>query len=141
MRPATWAADHSDPTGKTVYLAWVDNRNGSQIATNTNVLLAGSTDGVCQYGFTVTRLTSDNTGNVASLTRQCVDTGLSDAGHSHWFSGTTNGNSRFIGDYNGIAVGPEGVTWSLWTDHRNLVANPPSPTRNHGQHAVGARTP
>jgi len=94
----------------------------------------------CKYGFTLTRLTFDNAGNVASTTRQRVDSGLSDPGHSRWFSGSTNGNSRFIGDYNGVAVGPDGATWSLWTDQRNVVANPPSPTRNHGQHAVGTLT-
>jgi hypothetical protein len=57
------------------------------------------------------------------------------------FSGATGGQSLFLGDYNAVAVGANGKTWSLWTDHRNIVANPPSPTRNHGQHAVGAVTP
>ena len=95
---------------------------------------------VCQYGFTLSRLTFDARGR-AQMTRQRVDTGLSDPGHSRWFSATTNGNGRFIGDYNGVAVGQDGATWSLWTDQRNVVQNPPSPTRNHGQHAVGALTP
>jgi len=40
-----------------------------------------------------------------------------------------------------VALGSDGNTWSLWTDQRNIVADPPSPTRNHGQHALGAVTP
>jgi hypothetical protein len=178
------AADPSDPSGNTVYLAWADNRNGSAKATNADVLLARSSNGgetwttrvidstrndqfypwvavagdgrvdvgymdrsyssgqkVCQYGFTVTRMTFDPAGNITTSVRQRVDTGLSDPGHSRWFSAATNGNGLFIGDYNGIAIGSDGQTLSLWTDQRNIVANPPSPTRNHGQHAVGARTP
>lgn len=177
-------ADPSDPTGNTLYLVWADNRNGTGDATNTDVLLARSTDGgatwkikviddslndqfypwvavaqdgrvnvgymdrsysagqdVCQYGFTLTRLTFDEAGNVTSKVRQRVDTMLSDPGHSRWFSATTGGNGRFIGDYNGVAVGADGATWSLWTDQRNLVANPPSPVRSHGQHAVGGLEP
>jgi hypothetical protein len=93
---------------------------------------------VCQYGFTLTRI-DGTTG--AILSKQRVDTGLSDPGQSRWFSATTGGNSLFIGDYNGIAVAPNGTTHSLWTDQRNIVPNPPSPTRNHGQHAVEAKTP
>ncbi len=92
----------------------------------------------CKYGFTVTRLVFDVAGNITAQTRARVDTGLSDPGHSRWFSAATNGNSSFIGDYNGIAIGSDGATWSLWTDQRNVIPNPPSPTRNHGQHAVGA---
>ena len=99
---------------------------------------AGQTE--CKYGFTLTRLTFDSAGNISTQTRQRVDTGLSDSGHARWFSGTTNGNSRFIGDYNGMAIGSDGFTWTLWTDQRNVVANPPSPTRNHAQHAVGTLT-
>ncbi|MBI1790314.1 MAG: exo-alpha-sialidase [Acidobacteria bacterium] len=184
VAPGNLAADPSDPTGRTVYASWADNRNGTAAATNLDVFLARSGDGgatwktmaidttandqfypwvavapsgrvdvgymdrsystgqsECKYGFTLTRLTLDAAGNVTSQSRQRVDTGLSDPGHSRWFSGSTNGNTRFIGDYNGIAVGSDGATWSLWTDQRNVVANPPSPARNHGQHAVGARTP
>jgi hypothetical protein len=181
---ANSAADPSDPTGNTLYVTWADNRNGTKVATNTDVFLARSADGgrtwtvrnidsspndqffpwvavgsegrvdvgymdrsyssgqsVCQYGFTLTRLTFSGAGRLTSKVRTRVDTGLSDPGHSRWFSASTNGNGRFIGDYNGLAVGSDGATWSLWTDQRALVENPPSPTRNHGQHAVGTRTP
>ena len=95
---------------------------------------------VCQYGFAVTQVVFAPNGKLAK-TKTRVDTGLSDPGHSRWFSASTNGNGRFIGDYNGTAVGSTGAIWSLWTDQRALVANPPSPTRTHGQHAVGARLP
>jgi len=178
------AADPSDPSGNTVYLAWADNRNGTAAATNSDVLLARSSDGgatwtvsvidaapndqfyawvavgpgggvrvgymdrsyssgqqVCQYGFTLTSLTFDPLGNIATSVRQRVDTGLSNPGQSRWFSAATNGNSLFIGDYNGVAVGADDRTWSLWTDQRNLVADPPSPSRSRGQHAVAAITP
>jgi hypothetical protein len=180
---ANSAADPSDPSGRTVYVVWADNRNGTRKGTNTDVFLARSTDGggtwsrividstrndqffpwvavaadgrvdigymdrsyssgqnVCQYGFTLARATFDAAGRVG-ITRQRVDTGLSDPGHSRWFSATTNGNGRFIGDYNGVAVDADGRTWSAWTDQRNLVDSPPSPTRTHGQHAVGTVTP
>jgi len=38
-------ADPSDPTGRTVYVVWADNRNGTVKATNTDVFLGKSTDG------------------------------------------------------------------------------------------------
>jgi len=94
---------------------------------------------VCQYGFTLTRLTFDGAGLVNSMIRTRVDTGLSDPNHSAWFS-LANGNSFFVGDYTGVATGSDGATWSLWTDERNIIPTLQFP-RNHGQHAVGARTP
>ena len=53
---------------------------------------------------------------------------------------TIDVRSRFIGDYNGVAVGRDGATWSAWTDQRNVIPGLPAP-RDHGQHAVGDRTP
>jgi hypothetical protein len=95
---------------------------------------------VCQYGFTLSRMTFDADGD-PTVSRQRVDTGLSDAGRSLWSLDETNSKELFVGDYNGIAVGPDGTTWSLWADMRNVVADPPSPTQDHGLHAVAARTP
>ncbi len=95
--------------------------------------------GECKYGFTLTRLRFAGDGGVLSTTQR-VDTALSDAGHSRWFSATTAGNTRFIGDYNGVAVGSDGSTWSLWTDMRAAIPGAPA-GRDHGQHAVGTRTP
>lgn len=199
---ANSAADPSDVTGNTVYVAIADNRNGTVIPdpdnpddpskatyiTNTDVFLAKSTDGgatwslvqvdtavndqfypwvavgndgvvsvgymdrvygnpadpadqsVCKYGFSLTRL--DSTG--AILLKQRVDTGISHADESRWFSTPTNPNTRFVGDYNGVAVGSDGTIWSLWTDHRNeidgLTPGLIEQKRTHGQHAVGAKT-
>ena len=95
---------------------------------------------VCQYGFSLTRLTFSAAGAILTSAKSRVDTGLSDPGHSRWFSGATGGNSLFIGDYNGISIGPDSRTWSLWTDQRAVIANSP-PSRDHAQHAVGALTP
>ncbi|HET6922710.1 MAG TPA: sialidase family protein [Anaeromyxobacteraceae bacterium] len=91
----------------------------------------------CLYGFTLTRLSFDAAGTPLALSRQLVSTAPSVADRSRWFGQ----NTRFIGDYNGVAIGPDGSTWSLWTDMRNEIQHPPAPDRNHGQHAVGARTP
>lgn len=94
---------------------------------------------VCQYGFSLTRLTFGSRGNVLNKSKMRVDTGLSDLNHSLWFAASAaDRNSRFIGDYNGIAIGSDGATWSLWTDQRALV---PGSSTLHGQHAVGALTP
>jgi hypothetical protein len=72
------------------------------------------------------------------ISRQPVSSAPSIADQSRWFGA----NTRFVGDYNGVAVGPDGSTWSLWTDMRALIPVPEAqPPRNHGQHAVGAVTP
>jgi hypothetical protein len=96
---------------------------------------------VCKYGFTLTRLTA--LGGLISTQR--VDTGLSHADQSRWFSRPTDPRTRFIGDYNAVAVGSNFITWSLWTDMRRTIPGL-SPTligqqRTRGQHAVGVRTP
>ncbi len=178
------AADPSDPTGKTVYMVWADNRNGSEAVTNSDIFLGRSTDGgltwatygvdsaandqfypwvavasdgrvdvgymdrsysasqsVCQYGFSLSRVSFQANGQMTLIQKTRVNSGLSDPGHSRWFSGATGAQSTFLGDYNAIAVGSNGATWSLWTDMRNTVANPPSPTRNHDQQAVAGKTP
>jgi len=186
---ANSAADPSDPTGSTVYVAFADNRNGTSTATNTDVFLAKSTDAgatwslvavdtapndqfypwvaigpsgtvnvgymdrgygnasnpgdqtICKYGFTLTRLTP---GGIV-ISRERVDSGISHADQSRWFSSAANANTRFIGDYNGVAVDSLGGTWSLWTDHRNeipgLSTTLVNQQRTHGQHAVGTITP
>lgn len=95
---------------------------------------------VCQYGFSLTRVTFLANGSIGSQVTTRVDSALSDAGRSRWFSAATGGPTLFVGDYNGIAVAQDGRTYSLWTDMRNVVANPPATARNHGQHAVAAST-
>jgi hypothetical protein len=95
---------------------------------------------VCKYGFSLRRVTFPG-GTFTLGAKARVDTGLSNPGKSRWFSGATAGNSLFIGDYNGIAVGSDGKTWSLWTDQRADATNAIPPNRIKGQHAVAAITP
>src|SRR5262249_11017329 len=59
------------------------------------------------------------------FTHQRVDTGLSDPNHARWFSGAS-GQTAFLGDYNGLAIGSDGVAHPFWTDMRRVV------TVNHG---------
>jgi hypothetical protein len=94
----------------------------------------------CKYGFSLRRVTFPG-GVFTPGPKMQVDTGLSNPGKSRWFSGTTAGNSRFVGDYNGIAIGSDGKTWSLWTDQRADATNAIPPDRIKGQHAVAAITP
>jgi len=56
-----------------------------------------------------------------SFRAQRVDTGLSDPNHARWFSGGTNGKTTFLGDYNGLAIGGDGVAHPIWTDMRRVV--------------------
>jgi hypothetical protein len=93
----------------------------------------GTGQETCLYGFTLTRLAFGGGGAPVVLSRQLVSTAPSFADQSRWFGR----NTRFVGDYNGVAVGPDGSTWSLWTDMRAPIPGLPT----YGQHAVGARTP
>jgi hypothetical protein len=131
----TWTVYTVDNRANDQFYPWVAVDNTGRVNVGYMDRAYSSGQSVCQYGFSVSRITFTGTTANTVLTR--VDTGLSDPGHSRWFSTPTNPSSRFLGDYNGLDVGSDGVTWSLWTDHRNIVANPPSPSRNHGQHAVG----
>jgi hypothetical protein len=70
-----------------------------------------------QYGMTLARLAPHAT----SFSLQRVDTGLSDPNHARWFSGATGGKTIFLGDYNGLAVGVDGVAHPFWTDMRRVV--------------------
>lgn len=72
-----------------------------------------------QYGITLARVTLRASGPRVQLQR--VDTGLSDPNHARWFSGATGGKTIFLGDYNGLAVGSDGVAHPFWTDMRRVV--------------------
>jgi hypothetical protein len=72
-----------------------------------------------RYGVTLAKLTAG--ANV--FTRQRVDTGLSDPNHARWFA--VNGETTFLGDYNGLAITSDGVAHPFWTDMRRVV------TANH----------
>ncbi len=125
----TWTLITVDNSPNDQFYPWV------AVASNGNVsvgymdrFVATAADQTqCKYGFSVTKL--DSAGNVLNKTE--VDTGISNLSNSRWFGI----NSRFIGDYNGVAIGSDGTTWSLWTDQRAPVAG----STRTGQHAVGAK--
>jgi hypothetical protein len=133
----SWSIIPVDTSANDQFYPWVAVGNTGTVSVGymDRSLATGADQAECKHGFAVTKLSK--AGAILSKTR--VDSGTSDPGHSRWFSTAANGNSRFIGDYNGVAVGSDGTTWSLWTDQRALVASPPSATRNHGQHAVAAK--
>lgn len=68
-----------------------------------------------------------------SFTAARVDTGLSNPNDSRWFTagGRTGGKATFIGDYNGLATGSDGVAHPLWTDMRVSAFPTPPPGRGH----------
>lgn len=70
-----------------------------------------------KYGITLARVAP----MTLSVTLQQVNTGLSDPNDARWFSGSTNGQTLFLGDYNGLTVGSDGVSHPLWTDMRRVV--------------------
>jgi hypothetical protein len=70
-----------------------------------------------KYGITLARLQPGS----SQFALQRVDTGLSDPNHSLWFSDPPGGQASFIGDYNGMAIGSDGVTHLLWTDMRRII--------------------
>jgi len=85
----------------------------------------------CRYGFTLS--VSGDGGS--RFSHQRVDTGLSRADDSRWFGR----NTRFIGDYNNVAVGADGTAWAVWTDMRRDVTF--LGVTRAGQDAVAAKVP
>jgi hypothetical protein len=75
------------------------------------------------YGITLA--TSTNGGNSWSFER--VDTAPSDPDHSIWFRAGVTGCeecSRFIGDYNGLAIDSLGRSHVIWADMRRTATVP-----------------
>jgi hypothetical protein len=70
-----------------------------------------------QYGITLARLSPGS----SRFTHERVDTGLSDPNHARWFARATAGKTIFLGDYNGLVVGSNGVAHPFWTDMRRVV--------------------
>ncbi len=93
-----------------------------------------------QYGETL----ATSIDNGVTFTSVRVDTGLSSPNDSRWFTngGQTQGNATFIGDYNALDIGSDGVAHPIWTDMRvSQFPNPP-PGRGHNtQDAVTASIP
>ena len=102
-----WAA--VGPTGK-VYIRYADRQYDSN-----NI----------QYGQTLA--TSTDGGTTFALSR--VDTAPSNPDDSVWFvTAQAPGQTVFLGDYDGLAVGSDDVPHPIWTDMRNtILANPVSP--------------
>jgi len=136
----TWSEHLLDGSPNDQFYPWVAVAPSGRVDIGYMDRSYSSGQAECQYGFTLNRVTFDAGGAINSQAAVRVDTGLSDAGRSRWFSGATGGPTTFLGDYNAVAVGSDGATWSLWTDHRNVIPGTP-PARSHGQHAVGVRTP
>ncbi|HYQ80204.1 MAG TPA: hypothetical protein VEP68_01820, partial [Anaeromyxobacteraceae bacterium] len=130
----TWRVYPVDTSANDQFYPWVAVGPGGRVDVG-YMDRFGTGQDECHYGFTLTRLTFDAGGTATAVSRQLVSTAPSIADLSRWFSL----NTRFIGDYNGVAVGPDGSTWSLWTDMRAAIAG--DAAGRHGQHAVGARTP
>jgi hypothetical protein len=70
-----------------------------------------------KYGVTLAELAA----GAHNFTLERVDTGLSDPNHARWFSAGTNGQTTFLGDYNGLAVGSDGIAHPFWTEMRRVV--------------------
>ncbi len=129
---ASWATITVDAEDNDQFYPWVAVGPDGKVSVGymDRFLATGADQTECKYGFALSRLGAD--GSALGKTR--VDTGASDPGNSRWF----NLNSRFIGDYNGVAVGPDGTTWSLWTDQRAPVEG--DADARTGQHAVAGQT-
>jgi hypothetical protein len=90
-----------------------------------------------EYGETLA--TSIDHGSTFSSVR--VDTGLSNPNDSRWFTagGLTQSKADFIGDYNGLDIGSDGIAHTAWTDIRvRAFDNPPAGTGHNTQDAVTA---
>ena len=68
----------------------------------------------CVYGYSLSTATAPG---ATTFTDQALETGLSIASNSRWFSK----NTRFIGDYTNVAAGPDGSVWADWTDLRHDI--------------------
>jgi len=177
------AIDPSDPTGNTLYVVFIDNRNGSSFpsstqvtqqpadsfacprgtTTDTDVFIVKSTDGGVTWTNPAThspgalRVNQDALGNgkdqwfpfaavapdgrldVVFYDRRAdpfnrsahVYLGRSHDGGATWTEirlteVPSNMNwafddGLFIGDYNGIAIAPDGTSYPFWTDARNGI--------------------
>ncbi len=131
---ATWTVDNIDSAANDQFYPWVDVAPSGRVDVGYMDRSYSAGQSECKYGFTVARVTYG--GGPPAVVKTRVDSAISHADNSRWFGR----NSRFIGDYNGLDVGPDGKTWSLWTDYR---ANPVvgDPLGRYGQHAVGVGLP
>lgn len=175
------AVDPTDLTGRTLYVVFTDNRNGSSfpertqvtqqppdsfacppgVNTDTDIFIVRSTDGGAHWNNPATgqaapmRLNQDEPGNGKDQWFPFVaigrDGGISVIFHDRredffnrlanvylasskdrgatWTDERINTtpsnlnwafeNGIFIGDYEGVAIAPDGTTYAAWTDSRN----------------------
>jgi hypothetical protein len=87
-----------------------------------------------KYGETLATSTNDG----VSFSSTHVDSGLSNPNDSRWFTngGTTMGKATFIGDYEGLSIGTNGVSHPVWTDMRTSQFPSPPPGRGHNTQDV-----
>ncbi|QNN54097.1 sialidase family protein [Nocardioides mesophilus] len=118
-RGATWSAPirvTSGPADK--WMPWAAAHDGK--------LAVGYMDGTADYptrdtyGFTIATSTDDG----ATWSYQSASTAQSDPDHSLWFRAGVAGCvecSRFIGDYNGLAMDSQGRVHATWADQRRVA--------------------
>jgi hypothetical protein len=80
--------------------------------------------------------------NGVAFTTSRVDTELSNPNDSRFFVYSGDGKASFIGDYDGLDIGTDGVSHLIWTDMRtNAFPNPPPGKGHNTQDAVTAAVP
>ncbi|HWR17896.1 MAG TPA: sialidase family protein [Terriglobales bacterium] len=134
---ATWSVVTVDNAGNDQFYPWVAVAPTGRVDVGYMDRAYSAGQNECKYGFSVSHVTFASNGT-PTINKVRVDSGLSDVGNSRWFAANPaagNYQSRFIGDYNGVAVGSNGATWSLWTDQRAPVQG----STRTGQHAVGSK--
>ena len=168
------AIDPSDPAGKTMYIVFADDRNGSSFPNRDMVTQTPPDSFACPAGKTTDAdifIVRSTDGGVTWSTAQRVNQDPVENGRDQWFpfaavgadgrvsvvfndrrddpsnrfentylARSSNGgvnwtetkvstqasnlnlafdNGVFIGDYNGLTVGPDGTAYPFWTDSRN----------------------
>jgi len=91
----------------------------------------------CVYGYT---LATARDLAATAFTSKRLDTGVSVASDARWFTNfsvTGTYQTRFIGDYTNIAIGPDGSVWGTWTDMRDTVDV--FGRTGHTEHAVATK--
>lgn len=106
---ATWTAPVTIGGGAgDQFFPWV-GANGGKVFADWMNRTSGD-----QYGV---QATASSDGGASWITPTTISSATSDASKGNYF-GYPNCAASFIGDYNGIAVGPDGVAHPIWTDIR-----------------------
>ena len=84
---ASWTVYDVDNTSNDQFYPWVAVSPGGRVDVGYMDRFPSAGQSECRYGFTLSRLTFDGQGKMTLVSRQRVDTGLSDPGHSLEFVG------------------------------------------------------